>query len=53
MKTLPNSSTLIPDRVLRMRKQSEVHQILKICKERARVSAVNTCLQNSVRNNRV
>ena len=33
------------------RKQSGVHQILKVYKEHVRVSAVNTHTQNSVRNN--
>ena len=41
---------IIPDRVLRTRKQGGVRQILKVCKERAPVSAVNTPSQNSVRN---
>ena len=31
--------------------QSGVRQILKVCKERARVCAMNTSLQNSVTNN--
>ena len=40
-------AVVIPDRVLRMRKQSGVRQILKVCKERTCMSAVNTCSQNS------
>ena len=44
---------IIPDRVLRTRKQSEVRRILKVCKKRAHVSAVNTCSQISVRNNSI
>ena len=38
---------------MRMRKQSGVRQILKVCKEHSRVSAVNTRSQNSVKNNRL
>ena len=44
--------TIIADRVMRTRKQSGVRRILRVCKERVRVSAVNTRSQNSVRNNR-
>ena len=42
---------IIPGRVVRTRKQSGVHRTLKVCKERARMSAVNTRSQYSVRNN--
>ena len=38
---------------MRKREQSGVRQILKICKECARVCAVNTRSQNSVTNNSV
>ena len=45
-----DNGIIITDQVLRTRKQSGVRQILKVCKERTRVSAVNTRSQNSVRN---
>ena len=41
--------SIIPDRILRTRKQSGVRRILKVCKERARVSTVKTHSQNSVK----
>ena len=43
---------IIAGRVMRTRKQSGMRRILKVCKERARVCAVNTRSQNSVTNNR-
>ena len=45
-------SFIIHDRVLRTRKQSGMGWIVKVCKERVRVSAVNTRSQNFVRNNK-
>ena len=36
---------------MQTRKQSGVHQILKVCKEHARMRAVNTRSQNTVTNN--
>ena len=42
---------IIADRVMRTRKQSVVRRILKVCKERVRVCAVNTRSQNFVTNN--
>ena len=44
---------IIPGRVLQTRKQIGVHRILTVCKERARMSAMNTRTQNSVRNNNI
>ena len=44
---------IIPDRVLQTGKQSGVCQILKVCKEGAHVSSVNTRSQNSFRYNTV
>ena len=38
--------TFVPGRILRMRKQSGKHRILKVCKECACVSTVNAHLQN-------
>ena len=42
---------IIAERVMRTRKQSGVHQILRVCKERACVCAGDSCSQNFVRNN--
>ena len=45
-------NNIIADRVTRTRKKSGVRQILKVCKERAHVPAVNARSQNSNTNTR-
>ena len=44
---------IIAYRVMPTRKQSGVRQILRVCKKRVRMSAVNTRSQNPVRNNSI
>ena len=43
---------IIAAKVMRTRNQSGVHQISKVCKERACVCTVSTRSQNSVTNNK-
>ena len=50
MQLLHVQGCIIVDRVMRTRKQSGVRRILKVCKERVRVSEVNTHSQISVTN---